>query len=300
MLSIIICSRNKELSKEFLSNISKTVGVEYEIIHIDNSNNSYTIFSAYNTGFARSKFDNLCYVHEDVFFNTSDWGQKVINHLKDDNTGIVGLAGGDFITRIPGGWAIQTSPSCNIIQSDKTGKRATRHFIEPLNYPETKRSTITLDGVILCMSRTLMEKIKFDESLIGFHGYDYDISLQSTIAGYQNYVIYDIEIEHFSRGKTDMIFFRNLILIYKKFEKYLPILGSNITENERLNITEIEKKRLLQLIKKMVRKGFSISEIKSEISYYANMIGYPKAVILLPFRIFLIRLFNVPKYLFRN
>jgi len=299
MLSIIVCSRNKSLSKEFTENINKTVGVEYEMIGIDNSENQYSIFSAYNLGVNRSNYPYLCFLHEDVLFHSNNWGKIVIANLQDPKTGIIGVAGGDLVPRVPSSWATIISPGHNIIQSHKTGINPT-WIIKPENYNESKRSTITLDGLFMCMRKELMQEIHFDEKLEGFHGYDYDITIQSIVAGYINYVVYDIKLEHFSGGKTDILYFRNLISIFKKWEKDLPIIGNNITEEERNNIRKIEIEKLYQLTKKMVRKGFKGDEIKSEISYYADKIGFKNASRFLDIRIFLIRLFNCPKYLFKR
>lgn len=299
MLSIIVCSRNKTLSSEFRSNIENTIGVTYELIHVDNSESNYTIFSAYNFGIDNSKYDCLCFVHEDVLFHSHNWGSAIINHLQDPKTGILGVAGGDLVTNVPASWANLISPSQNIIQTD-ISKNKTIHQLDPENYTLSKRSSVTLDGILLCMRKEITDKIRFDENLKGFHGYDYDISLQATVAGYVNYVIYDIQLEHFSKGKTDILYFRNLISIYKKWEKYLPLIGENITAEERLEIPNIERKKLLQLTKKMVRKGFEKQEIITEISYYSHKIGYKKASENLRFRIFLIRLFNCPKYLLKK
>jgi len=299
MLSIIICSRNKVLSKEFTENIKVTVGVDYEIVYIDNSENKYSIFAAYNLGITQSKYPYLCFVHEDVFFHTSDWGEKVISHLQDTKTGIIGVAGSDLVTRIPASWANMISQGHNIILTDNARKKPTEIILLPKNYNLSKRSSIILDGLFMCMRKDLTNKIHFDENLKGFHGYDYDISLQSIMAGYTNYVIYDIKLEHFSGGKTSILYFRNLISIFKKWENNLPIIGDNVTLEERLEIPEIERKKLYQLTKKMVRKGFGIEEIKTEVSYYANMISFKKARQFLSIRIFLIRLFNCPKYLFK-
>jgi hypothetical protein len=299
MLSIIICSRHKALDKEFVDNIAATVGVDYELINVDNSENTFTIFSAYNEGTTRSKFPYLCFVHEDIRFHTQGWGERVISHLQDPKTGIVGMAGADLVVRVPAAWTNTLSYSHNILQTDLSGKHPTELLFQPEGYTLSKRTTVTLDGILLAMRKELMQKIRFDESLKGFHGYDYDISLQSTIAGYQNYVIYDIRVEHFSRGKTNVDYFRNLIAIYKKFENHFPIIGSNISTAQLKTIPEFEVKKLYQLTKKMVRKGFSSKEIKTEISYFARLIGYPKAAYCLSIRVFFIRLFNAPKYLFK-
>lgn len=300
MLSIIVCSRHKTLDKEFVDNIAATVGVDYELVNVDNSENAHSIFSAYNLGATISKFPYLCFAHEDIRFHTDNWGSKVINHLQEPETGILGMAGADLVARVPIAWTNTMSYSHNIIQTDLSGKRPTELLFQPEGYNLSKRTTVTLDGIFLCMRSELMQKIHFDETMKGFHGYDYDISLQSAIAGYQNYVIYDIQVEHFSRGKTNIDYFRNLIAIYKKFERYLPIIGGNITAFEQKQISEFEVRKLYQLTKKMVRKGFSIKEIKTEISYFAQLIGYPQAACCLSLRIFLLRLFNAPKYLFRS
>jgi len=300
MLSIIVCSRNKILSEEFTENIKKTVGVDYEIVNIDNSENKYSIFSAYNLGIHKSKYQYLCLVHEDVLFYTLNWGKVVISYLQDLKTGIIGVGGGDLVTRVPASWNTIISSGLNIIQSDNSGKKPTEINLKPKNYNLSKRSSITLDGLFLCMRQDLTNKIHFDENFKGFHGYDYDITLQSVMAGYTNYVIYDIKLEHFSGGKTNILYFRNLILIFKKWEINLPIIGDNITLKERMTIPDIEKRKLYQLTKKMVRKGFEVEEIKSEINYYSNKISFRRAGKFLSIRIFLIRLFNCPKYLFKK
>ena len=298
MLSIIVCSRNKNLPKDFVDNILNTVGVVYEIITIDNSENEYSIFTAYNIGFAKSKYPYICFVHEDVFFHTTNWGEKVIAHLQNPNTGIIGLAGAGIVTRVPASWSSLLSLSENIIQSDRSGKKETEIFRLPLNYTKSVRSVILLDGVFMCMRRELMEKIRFDETLNGFHGYDFDISIQSTVKGYVNNVIYDIVLEHFSRGKTDKLYYKNLITVFKKWESYLPVSLNNSSEKMLSEITKNEDYNLQRLIKKMVRKGFKSCEIIEEVTYFAAITDYRKSVRNLEVRIFLIRLFNCPKYLF--
>lgn len=301
MLSIIVCSRHQRLDPVFENNIKDTVGVDYEIVHINNSANKYSIFSAYNAGFELSKFPYLCFLHEDVKFHSTNWGSKIIGHLSDKKTGIIGLAGADLVHRIPSAWSMVFSPSQNVLQSDPSGKNAPEHLIEPENYSGNRRTTVTIDGIMLCMRKQLMtDVVKFDEHLAGFHGYDYDISLQSYVAGFQNYVIYDIVVEHFSGGKTNQFYFRNLISIYKKYETLLPIIGKSVTAEERSAINKLEQKNLNQLTKKMVRKGFELSEIKTEISYYANITGNRSAAMFLTIRVFFIRLFNAPRYLLKS
>ena len=55
MISIIICNRAHPINLSLQRNIQDTVGVEYEIVAIDNSRGNYNIFQAYNEGVRRAK-----------------------------------------------------------------------------------------------------------------------------------------------------------------------------------------------------------------------------------------------------
>lgn len=298
MISVIICARTKILPPAFVENLSATIGAPFEIIHIDNSENKYSIFSAYNEGYAKSKYPYLCFLHDDVLFHSTDWGLKLITHLQNPLTGIVGLAGGDLIIRIPSSWSAGVV-NINILQSDRTGKKPTKLFRLPQNFTESRRSVIVLDGVMLAMRRDLMEKIRFDEQLGGFHGYDFDISLQATVAGFTNYVAYDIKLEHLSRGKPDKKYYKNLIRVYRKWENHLPLVGKNIPEDMKNNLRAIEFKRLKTLINRMIKTGFSTREIHTELNYDIRFIDSGRAQylkIFIYFNIFFTRLFTVPGY----
>ena len=62
MISVIICSRTSTIGTALSENIKNSIGCEYELISIDNSKNTYSIFEAYNLGIQKSKFDFLCFI----------------------------------------------------------------------------------------------------------------------------------------------------------------------------------------------------------------------------------------------
>lgn len=297
MLSIIICSKQKNISDILAQNIQNTVGVNYEIITIDNSKNQFSIFSAYNEGFRRSKFPNLCFVHEDVYFHTQNWGAKLIEHLSNKQTGIIGLAGGRLITRVPSSWSI-LDKSMNIIQSDKSSNERLKYFT-PSNYNEKLREVLLLDGVLLAMRSDIFGIIKFDESLNGFHAYDLDISFQSLYHGYKNFVAYDFEVEHFSKGYRDKKYFENQILVFRKWQKILPI---NLNGLPDIKLKQIETKKLKQLLHKMIVRKFTITEIKNNLNYFSQQINQQKKLkfnYLTHIHIFFVRLLRCPDFLFK-
>jgi hypothetical protein len=152
---------------------------------------------------------------------------------------------------------------------------------------------------MLAMRSELMQTIHFDESFVGFHGYDFDITLQSTVAGFTNYVVYDISLEHLSKGKPDKNYYKSLIKAYHKWEKHLPIFGRNIPDDLKLKLLVIEKKRLRMLINRMIKTGFTTREILLELNYYIQLIQHKETNYLLTyihFNIFFTRLFTLPRY----
>lgn len=73
MISIIICSKNKDLLKDVSANIELTIGVPYEIIAIENNKGEFGICKAYNDGASKAKYDIFCFMHEDISFETQNW-----------------------------------------------------------------------------------------------------------------------------------------------------------------------------------------------------------------------------------
>ena len=94
MISIIICSRKTGSLRELEQNIAETVGFAFETVFIDNSENKYSIFEAYNEGVRRAKGEILCFMHDDVLFRSSNWGNAIMNHFHEsESIGLIWLCG---------------------------------------------------------------------------------------------------------------------------------------------------------------------------------------------------------------
>jgi len=300
MISIIICSKYPEISRELKENIDETIGVTYEIIVIDNSSSQYSIFSAYNKGVTQSKHQYLCFIHEDVLFKTQNWGKNLIEHLKNEKTGIIGIAGGKIATRIPASWWNVGPGYKNLIQHYKKKNISTTETVN--NQTNIKQQVVVLDGVFMSLRRELFDTISFDEELTGFHAYDHDISIQTVMAGYKNYVVFDILLEHFSEGNLNAQYYVNLIKLYKKRKDYLPIFTPDIPENIRKNILNLEKKMLDKLLRRMARLGFSTQDIITDIRFFGDSLkknGVNVQLKNIRFKILFTRLINSPKQLFK-
>ena len=106
MISLIVCSRNQALLQELQASVEKTIGVPHEFVVIDNLDNQYNISQAYNKGTREAKFGYLIFVHEDVEFLTKNWGNALMDIIKNKNVGAVGIAGSNYLNE-RGIWAEQ-------------------------------------------------------------------------------------------------------------------------------------------------------------------------------------------------
>src|SRR5215467_10902842 len=194
MISIIICSANSALLDTVKKNIADSIGVPFEVIAIDNSKNEFGICRAYNRGAAKAKFPVLCFMHEDIFIETKNWGNLVCKHLNYDNAGLIGVAGGDAKSMVPSSWSIpMISNEINVYQHYKAGLQTSKLVMETSgDIVGTKKKVVALDGMWLCTKKEIFDQFKFDEITYGgFHGYDIDFSLQVNTK-YDVFVIFDI------------------------------------------------------------------------------------------------------------
>lgn len=267
MLSIIICSKNRTLTDELTQNLESTVGIPFECIVIDNSTRNLSIFTAYNEGIKRSTFPFLCFVHEDVVFKTQDWGKNLCEHLSVPSVGVIGLCGGLYQGRIPASWGL-FEKTLYIIQSDKKHKRFI--FEQSDGYDERhEKQVVTLDGVFLAGKRTLFEQLSFDNTTFdGFHAYDHDICLQSHITGHKNIAVNDILLVHYSKGRHDENWVRNMLLFVDKWKDHLPI-GLNDYPIEWVAQRETIYMRK-PFLKNLVRSGYSNNDCKYLLMKYMS------------------------------
>src|SRR4051812_15562048 len=105
MISVIICSIDKDFARQVQDNIARTIGVVWEHIIIDNTISTRSITQVYNIGAGRAQYDLLCFVHEDVVFDTPNWGRIIVDHFsKDHGPGLIGVAGCKYKSKTPSGW----------------------------------------------------------------------------------------------------------------------------------------------------------------------------------------------------
>ena len=236
MLSLIICSRTPKIHPKLEDNIQSTIGLEFELIVIDNSKNDYSIFSAYNEGVSRSKYPYLCFMHEDILYHTKDWGKNIVDHFRNDKVGLVGVVGSHFMPNTPCGWNTQ-KVSCNIIQRIHTADGYKTEHWDKRNYMNDSLSAevVVVDGVWFCIRKSLFPSISFDEKLFkGFHCYDMDICLQVRKIGSSVVVVSDVLLEHISEGSFNDDWIRDTNKLHEKWKDFLPQIADILMSEEEI------------------------------------------------------------------
>ena len=232
MISIIVCSINKQRLENLTNNIAKTIGVKFEVIGFDNTTANKSISEVYNICAEKAQYNTLCFAHEDILFNTQQWGNIIIKQLEDKNTGVIGFAGSTIRTNQITGWAeIDNHVRYNYIQHHRKTKRLNTQNPEQTTFSQV----VTLDGMCLFVSRNVYQQCKFDsDTFDGFHCYDVDFCT-AVAQNHKNYVCNEIVIEHFSTGAYNKEWYKYAKKYILKWTSKLPMYVVTPTLNETID-----------------------------------------------------------------
>ena len=201
MISVVICSVKEELAKQVQLNIENTIGTEWEPIVIDNTINQESLAHVYNLGASMARCNLICFVHEDVLFQTQDWGLKLVEYFKEEKLGLLGVAGSKYKSRTASGWytGVPEFDCCNIWHLDRTNKLEKIRF-NPM--PESPvQEVVSLDGVFMVTRKSVWNEVRFNEELLrDFHLYDLDFSVRIS-ERYKVMVTFEVEIIHIVKGR---------------------------------------------------------------------------------------------------
>ena len=259
MISIIVCSIHPEQNKSFQENIRQTIGVPYEILVHDNREVNWGLCKTYNQYARLSKYDILCFFHEDILFQSTDWGKVLVDfYQQKPDAGVIGFAGATIKTPYINGWgSYRESTRKNLIQQYKDGTQKS-FIINPQN--EKFAPVVTLDGLALIATKKVWEENHFDENNFRrFHLYDLDFTLQ-VAQHHTNYVCYGIKIAHLSEGSCSKEWFKESQKFIHKWRHALPFA---VTPYPSEFIRKCEKYDLYQMIKLDLRHNWD------ELSFWA-------------------------------
>ena len=229
MISVIVCHKDKKHLEEFKISLKETIGTEYELIVINNIKSDYYLTGAYNEGVRRSKGNFLVFVHEDVRFETNNWGKILIKIFEKNNkTGIIGVAGCNILLQNAQWWFPGKDYMFGKVIHESNGKIWKSIFSEN----KGEHEVVVLDGVFIACRKEVLdkEKIQWDEDFDNFHFYDLSFCIPFIQKGYKNYVTYNISIKHFGMGTITPEWEHYRHVFVNKFLDILPLKTSPLIE----------------------------------------------------------------------
>lgn len=247
MLSIVICSKNKDVCDQMVANINQTIGIPFEL---DIITGAESILQAYESGLKKSSGEFCLFLHEDVLFHTQDWGRSLLDHFKRDSSlGLIGLAGSKTHTFVPSAWwdCAENNKVIRIIQHRPDAQKEDQNQ----GFEGTKLVEVAvIDGVFMALRKEV--GAHFDQTLTGFHGYDLALSLTVQEKGYKVAVIQDVVVEHFSLGNLHLGWLSALFHVHRKYKHVLPLARGGVESSLLQEIRNISQlfKHYVNLVRK--------------------------------------------------
>ena len=188
-----------------------------------------SLTQVYNEILDESHNDIVVLCHDDIYFDTTYWGNKLLKHFEKNEWGILGAAG---TTELPksGMWWEDMTKMVGIVNHENSGNKWTSNYSEDLKN-KIKR-TVMVDGLFIAINKKRILK-RFDENVNGFHFYDVTFSLQNNLENVNIGVFFNIRITHKSIGQTNQQWEENR----KNFEgKYSDVLPLSVKVNDKDNL----------------------------------------------------------------
>lgn len=216
-ISVVFSTRKIDVN--FIEHVKKTCMYKgVEVLPYEN-NGKYSLTEIYNKGLNDASSDIVVFCHDDILFETNNWGKKVLKAFeKNPEYGILGVAGTDHI--ISGmWWEIRNAMHGTVKHTDGTKVWANMYSE---NYRDQLKEMVVVDGLFIAVDKTKIQTI-FDDKFKGFHFYDISFCLSNHINGVKIGLISNILILHKSVGQVNEQWGKNKTLFEEIYGNQLPI-----------------------------------------------------------------------------
>lgn len=231
---ITIGFSTRKIDQTFVEMLKKTSGIpNTEVIVIEN-NGEYSLTETYNKILNHSINNIVVLMHDDVYFDSKNWGQKILNHFKrNPNYGILGLAGTTHIPKSAKWWE-DFSKMKGIVNHEHEGKKWESKYSSSLG--NQIDDVVLVDGLFIVINKTNIKQT-FNEEIKGFHFYDVDFSFRNFNDHVKIGVMYDVRVTHKSIGQTNEQWEKNREIFSQKYKDVLPIkVKRNLTIDSPLKV----------------------------------------------------------------
>jgi len=240
MISVITCSRTQAEADaaEGMWNAA-LADVPHEVLKLS----APSMCIGYNQAVARAKGDVLIFAHDDIEIlgPGGDFSARLLAHL--DHVDLVGVAGATYL--VGPAWFNAGQLHCygQVAHGNRqTGAMTLNIFQVPA--PRVDGMQV-LDGVLIAARRAVLDRVKFDESIPGFHLYDLDFTYSAFRAGFLLGVACDLHLMHWSHGTYNSPqWVVSAKVFMNKHRASLPKLAKDINVPSREQAMQLMRDRL--------------------------------------------------------
>lgn len=215
----IVCSTQTPQQK-VKDHILKSCGISNAEFLFYKNVGEFSLTEVYQRGLKEAKFDTIIFVHDDVHFQTDNWGRKLKQLFEDSDYGVIGLAGTTDLG-VDAKWWEQRNRMVGIVKHTNGQKTWENKYSGA--FPKHIIQTVNVDGLFIAVDRNRI-KYEFDTTIPGFHFYDIDFSFGNHVNGVKVGVTTDIRVIHRGLGETDQQWESNRLTFIDKFKTNLPAI----------------------------------------------------------------------------
>jgi hypothetical protein len=219
MISVVFSTRKD--NQKHIEHINKTAGIykELEVIQYIN-NGEYSLTELYNKALRETTNDIVVFCHDDIIFDTKNWGKKLLKFFSDnDEFGIIGIAGSRELPSSGKWWENPNQMYGQVYHQHNGNRWLSRYSPKKSKFID---DVVIVDGLFFAVDKNKIS-VDFDEEVKGFHFYDVDFCFRNYIKGVRVGVVSDIDVTHLSIGETNDEWENNRQNFSEKYKELLPI-----------------------------------------------------------------------------
>lgn len=229
-MMITIGFSTRKTNPEFLDHLRKSCGLKKIQIIEKINNGEKSLAKVYNEILNESENNIVVFCHDDIEYDTKNWGEKILKLFKrNEEYGILGIAG--TTDMIDGRWWTLRESMTGIVSHKHEGKKWTNTYSP--DQGNKIKEVVVLDGLFFAVNKSKLKK-NFDESFEGFHFYEIPFCFSNFIDGVKLGVTTMVRVTHKSIGVTNDQWENNKKLFEEKYGSSLPVrLSNNKTIEEK-------------------------------------------------------------------
>jgi glycosyltransferase involved in cell wall biosynthesis len=216
---ITIGYSTRETKPEFTEYLKKSSGFKKVQVIEKINNGEKSLPQVYNEILEEATTDIVVLCHDDIYFDTTGWYNKLMRHFEKTDFGILGVAGTPDLPK-SGKWWEDRRKMVGIVNHEHEGKKWESKYSD--SFQNSVFQTVIVDGLFIAVSKKRIKK-NFIEEFEGFHFYDIPFCLENHLEGVKVGVITNIRITHKSIGQTNEQWETNRQIFEKKYDSFLPI-----------------------------------------------------------------------------